>query len=180
MTAETPDTRKHLIASYLEHWTSLRKALTYRTRSQDLAEDALQETWIRLDRMQGGAYVVHDRKAFILRVAGNIAVDMLRRESRHARRFISDETLMKAIADTAPSPETIIIDRDQLRQLALALAELPRKARMALLMSRSEGLTHAEIATRMQMSTSMVAKYLAQALRHCRDHFRRIDGTEEI
>jgi RNA polymerase sigma factor (sigma-70 family) len=178
VTSETPDVRKHLIETYLDHWQSLRKALTYRIRSTDIAEDALQETWIRLDRMQGGAYVVHDRKAFILRVAGNIAVDMLRRESRQAQRFISDDTLMNAIADTAASPETIIIDRDQLRQLALALVELPRKARLALLMSRSEGLTHAEIAARMHVSPSMVAKYLAQALRHCRDHFRRIDGHE--
>jgi RNA polymerase sigma-70 factor (ECF subfamily) len=39
-------------------------------------------------------------------------------------------------------------------------------------MNRCDGLTHREIAARLGVSESMVARYLVQALRHCRDHFR--------
>ncbi|MCP6134986.1 helix-turn-helix domain-containing protein, partial [Klebsiella pneumoniae] len=50
-----------------------------------------------------------------------------------------------------------------------ALLQLPDKARQALLLNRVEGLTQAQIAQRLGVSESMVAKYIGQALRHCRD-----------
>jgi RNA polymerase sigma-70 factor (ECF subfamily) len=175
MTAHVTDSREDLLAVYLRQWQTLRKLLSRRVNSREIAEDALQETWIRLDGMRSDSYVVRDRQAFILRVAGNIAIDLVRRERRHSDRCVSDDALLHAIADASPSPETMLIDREQLRELALALAELPPKARAALLLSRCSGLTHAEIATRLRVSPSMVAKYLAQALRHCLGHFRRLD-----
>jgi len=83
--------------------------------------------------------------------------------------------LLAAVADNMPSPEVCVIDRDQLRLLALALARLPAKPRAALLLSRCDGLSHREIGVRLKVSESMVAKYLGQALRHCRDHYRHQD-----
>ena len=50
-----------------------------------------------------------------------------------------------------------------------ALAQLSDNARQALLLNRLEGLTQAQIALRLGVSESMVAKYIGQALRHCRD-----------
>ena len=55
---------------------------------------------------------------------------------------------------------------------------LPPNARRALLMSRIDGMTFAEIAAVLGVSESMVAKYIAQALRAGRDYLRKID--EEI
>jgi RNA polymerase sigma-70 factor (ECF subfamily) len=51
---------------------------------------------------------------------------------------------------------------------------LSAKPRQALLLNRCDGLSHREIAQKLNVSQSMVARYLAQALRHCRDHFRTI------
>ncbi len=49
-----------------------------------------------------------------------------------------------------------------------ALLQLPPKARQALLLNRVEGLTQRQVAQRLGVSESMVAKYIGQALRHCR------------
>lgn len=174
MTLEATDVRGDLIAAYLAHWRMLRKALIRRVRSVEIAEDALQETWIRLDGMQKGGDTILDRQAYILRIAGNIAIDLQRRERRHTGNHISDEDLLNSLIDAMPSPETVVIDRQHLAQLALALSQLPAKARTALLLSRCDGMSHADIAARLRVSPSMVAKYLAQSLRHCRDHFRTI------
>jgi RNA polymerase sigma factor (sigma-70 family) len=163
-----------LISMYLRQWNALRGMLKRRTGSHELAEDALQETWLRLAEMKGGTAEIRDRQAFILRMAGNIAIDLVRRERRHSRRCVSDEALLLSIADRAPSPETFAIDRNRLRLLVLALAQLPPKPRTALLMNRCDGLSHSEIAGALKVSESMVAKYLARALRHCRDHFRAL------
>ncbi|WP_371348162.1 RNA polymerase sigma factor [Ancylobacter sp. IITR112] len=161
-----------LISFYVLQWKTLRQALRNRVGSRELAEDALQETWMRLAGMTEKAGTIHDRQAFILRVASNIAIDLERRERRHRSRCISDDVVLEAIADAGPSPEVVAIDRDRLRRLAVALARLPAKPRQALLLNRCDGLSHREIAARLRVSDSMVARYLAQALRHCRDHLR--------
>jgi RNA polymerase sigma factor (sigma-70 family) len=174
-TTNTPaEVSDDLLSVYLRQLKTLRMALKKRTGSHELAEDALQETWLRLARIQSGPVEVRDRQAFILRVAGNIAIDLLRKEQRHTSRCISEDAVLEAVVDGSPSPETVAIDRDQLRQLVLALAELPPKPRAALLLNRCDGLSHAQIAGRLKVSESMVARYLAQSLRHCRDHFRNM------
>jgi RNA polymerase sigma-70 factor (ECF subfamily) len=52
--------------------------------------------------------------------------------------------------------------------LESAIKELSVKCRTALLLNRLEGKTHAEIARTLGVSESMVAKYIVQALKHCR------------
>lgn len=166
------DDENELMSVYLRQWKVLRALLRRHTGSLELAEDALQETWLRLAGLKAQSGVIHDRQAFILRIAGNIAIDLARREKRHSSRCINDDVLLEALADSYPSPETFAIDRDQLRQLTRALMQLPAKPRAALLMNRCDGMSHRDIAVRLGVSESMVARYLAQALRHCRDHFR--------
>jgi RNA polymerase sigma factor (sigma-70 family) len=161
-----------LLSVYLRQLNTLRSALKKRTGSHELAEDALQETWLRLASMQARPVEIRDRQAFILRIAGNIAIDLLRQEQRHTSRCISDDAVLDAVVDSYPSPEAFAIDRDELRHLVRALALLPAKPRAALLLNRCDGLSHAQIAGRLKVSESMVARYLAQALRHCRGHFR--------
>lgn len=173
-TQAAADCDKDLMSVYLRQWRVLRNLLRRRIGSHELAEDALQETWLRLAGMKSEPEAIQDRQAFILRVAGNIAIDLVRKERRLAARYVTDEALLAAIADSAPSPEVFAIDRDQLKSLVVALARLPSKPRAALLLNRCDGLSHREIAERLKVSESMVAKYLAQALRHCRDHFRAI------
>jgi RNA polymerase sigma-70 factor (ECF subfamily) len=172
-TTTTPaEVSDDLLSVYLRQLNTLRSALKKRTGSHELAEDALQETWLRLASIQAKPVEIRDRQAFILRIAGNIAIDLLRKEQRHSSRCTSDDAVLDALVDSYPSPETFAIDRDRLRQLVLALARLPAKPRAALLLNRCDGLSHAGIADRLGVSESMVARYLAQALRHCRDHFR--------
>lgn len=164
-----------LMASYLEGLGRLRRALTLRTGSRDLAEEAVQETWFRLNRELPGQILVRDRQAYILMVAANIATDIIRRERRHLRGRAMDAALLDTVLDERPSAETRLIDRERLKHLVRALAELSPKAREVLILNRCAGLGHREIAARLAISESMVAKYMAQALRHCRAHFRAAD-----
>jgi len=173
MNIAADDIDDDLQAIYLRQWNVLRSHLRKRTGSVEIAEDALQETWFRLNGLSNPP-AIRDKRSFLLRIAVNIAIDIVRRERRHHGRCTTDEAILAAIEDFAPSPETIAIDRDHLRALVSALMDLPGKARAALLMSRCDGLSHREIARRLNVSESMVAKYLAQSLRHCRDVFRAL------
>jgi len=68
---------------------------------------------------------------------------------------------------TAPSPDRIAEAVQQLSLLAELLGELPAKPRQALLLSRLDRLTYAQIAEELGVSSSMVKQYIARALAHC-------------
>lgn len=167
--------RSDLIAFYLDRWTELSRILQRRTGSRELAEDALQETWIRLARLEREPGRLNDRQAYILRIASNIAIDIARKEGRINAPLIRDEALLSSVADASPSMEVRLIDRERLRHLANALLELPSKPRTALLLNRMDGLSHAEIGRKLGVSENMVGRYLLQALRHCRAHVAVFD-----
>jgi len=164
-----------LIASFRENYQDLLRFLTRRTGNAERAADVAQDTYVRLAAIPPTNLDIQNPRAFVYRVAGNLAIDMMRREGRIAADF----TLLEAaetVPDTAPSPEASALARERLRLLEAALDELPSKPRLALLLSRVEGRSFVEIARQLGVSESMVAKYIAQALRHCRDRLRRNDS----
>jgi len=156
-----------LVDAFLGLYNELTRHLRRRTGDSTRAEEVMQETYLRLletDSRQQQEQI-RDERAFIFRVAGNLAIDVARREQRAGG---SGEPDLQQ-ADPIANPERNAIAQDRLRQLDDALRELPANARLALLLFRVDGLSHAQIARRLGVSESMVAKYLAQALRHCRD-----------
>ena len=157
-----------LIAAVQEHYTDLLRFLTRRMGDPDRAADVAHDTVLRLAVAGDSVSDVQDRRAYLFRVAGNLAIDTLRQNARRAGVAVSDAA-MEAVPDPTPLPETTLLARERVRQLDAALAELPSKPRQALLLSRMDGMTHAQIAARLGVSESMVAKYIAQALRHCRN-----------
>ena len=163
-----------LIETFLRHRETLLRHVSRRCGDTDEAADVVHDTYIRIAETQSDADVA-ECDAYVYRVAGNLAIDRVRRTVRRSAVY-GDEADGAHVADPCPGPETVAIDRDRLRQLEAALATLPPRVRTALLLFRVDGLSHADIARRLGVSPSMVAKYLAQALRHCRDHLRLLDA----
>lgn len=166
-----------LIASFQENYEDLLRFLTRRIGNVERAADVAQDTYLRLAALPAANADIQSPRAYVYRVAGNLAIDTLRREGRLGSNFTFVEA-DESIVDSAPSPEATLLARERLRQLDAALEELPAKARLALLLNRLDGLTFAEIALRLGVSESMVAKYIGRALRHCRDRMWRHDLAE--
>lgn len=165
-----------LISAFQTHYDELLRFLTRRLGNVAWAEDVVQETYLRLASVQEATAAIKDPRAYLFRVAGNLAIDAIRKNDRIGRMTAPEESAA-ALADPLGSPETVLGDRQRLARLDQALAQLPPNAARALLMSRVDGLTFAQIAGRLGVSESMVAKYMTQALRACRDHLWR--GDEE-
>ena len=64
-------------------------------------------------------------------------------------------------------PETQADAKGRLERLAAALAQLPPQCQQAFLLNRLEGLTHAEIAARLGVSTKTVQRNIERALQLC-------------
>ena len=166
--------RSNLIASFEGHYEELLRFLARRMGDAERAADIAQDTYVRLAAAPQPAGRIGNPRAYVFRVASNLAIDTLRKETRtEGRSTTIDGT--EAIPDPLASPERTLLARERLELLDEALATLPPNARRALLMSRVNHLTFARIAKELGVSESMVAKYIAQALRACRDHLRRFD-----
>lgn len=161
-----------LLSSFRDNYADLLRFLTRRTGDAGRAADVAQDTYMRLAALAPANQDIENPRAFVYRVAGNLAIDTLRREGRIARNLtFLDEGL--DVGDSTPSPEIRVLAREKLKLVEAALDELPENPRLALLYSRVEEISFAEIAARLGVSESMVAKYIAQALRHCRDRLRQ-------
>ncbi|MFJ3151431.1 sigma-70 family RNA polymerase sigma factor [Pseudomonas hunanensis] len=161
-----------LLASFQEHYDDLLQFLTRRMSDRQRAADVAQETYLKLVNIDEQAVPVVHARSFIFRVAGNLAIDALRREQRIAASHDDSDGACE-VACPAPAPEAALLARERLQILDQALLQLPDNARQALLLNRVEGLTQKQVAQRLGVSESMVAKYIGQALRHCRGRLKQ-------
>uniref|UniRef100_UPI0035CB6BE9 RNA polymerase sigma factor n=1 Tax=uncultured Sphingomonas sp. TaxID=158754 RepID=UPI0035CB6BE9 len=158
--------REDLVDLYLEIRPKLERVIARRTGSLSLAADLAQEMFFKIDVIKITLPTRADAERYFLRAAINAALDHLKVETR--RRAILQEAHASAVPSTAPSPERNSLARDELRKVDEALAELPKKCRAVFVMSRFHGLSHVAIATELGVSQSLVEKYVARALLHCR------------
>ena len=161
----------HLLMVFQEHYADLLAFLARRLGNVEKAADVAQDTYLRLAGLSDTAQILEPR-AFVFRVASNLAIDRLRQDQRHSARQ-ADASMGEDVCDPMASPERLFLAGEAIEQLDKALNSLPSNARLALLLNRLEGMTHAQIALRLGVSESTVGKYIVQAMRHCRDWLRQ-------
>lgn len=163
---DTRTLRDLLLADY----SGIDQRLTRRLGSADLASDVLQETYLRIAAMNDVGSI-QSPKAYLFRIALNIANDRRRADSR---RLTADEVdCLLDIPDDRPDPAREVEDRSEVSQLKRAIAELPERRRVVLTLSRIDGLPHREIAARLGVTVRTVETDLKQAIEHCADRLKR-------
>lgn len=149
--------RRHLIDRYDE----LKRRLARRLGSPDLAADALQDAWLKIDRVEAiGDVRNHDN--YIFGIAMNAARDRMREANTRYLSAAEVEGLLQ-IPDEAPVPSNIVEMRSDLKQLEAILLELPARQRDILLAARIDQMPRADIAARFGISVSLVEKELQRA-----------------
>lgn len=159
--------RQMLLAGY----NDLRRRLTRRLGSAELASEALHETYLRLAPGRTDGAAVQRPADYIFRVALNVATDQRRADQR--RLSYSDVEAMYHFADTAIDAERQIEARSELCALDRAFQQLSPRQRAILIAVRVEGTPHAELARRFGISERMVDKDLRHALEYCADQLER-------
>lgn len=160
---------------FSEHNRTLIAFLSSRLDSLAEAQEVAQEAYVRLLRLEHPEQVGFLR-AYLFRIASNLAVDRLRQ--RNARADAADDEPLADLFEewlAAPAPERRALAADQLRLVREALRELPRKTSAAFVMHAIEGLDFGAIARHMQLSERMVRYHVARAMAHCRE---RLDAQE--
>lgn len=166
--------RSAVTAAFLESAGFLKKFLSRFLRMQQDIEDVAQEAYLR-------AYIAEQResieqpKAFLFRVAKNLALTRLARKSRQITDYI-EEVGDSAGQETAAASDEELEAQQSFGLYCEAVAALPVKCRQVFLLRKVHGLDHKEIAERMALSVSSVEKYLREGILACQAHLRTHEG----
>lgn len=165
-----PLSAEQLSAAFRTHAQELRQFLRGQLRCTHTAADLTQETWLRLVTHAGQP--IDDLRAFLFRIARNLAIDHMRISGR---RSVLDEGLAYLYEVTGDMPEldSVVAAQQQLARLDLALKELPEQTRRIFHLSRFQGSPHQQIARELGVSISTVEKQMAHALEHLRTRLER-------
>jgi RNA polymerase sigma-70 factor (ECF subfamily) len=156
---------------FREHNRALVAYLQCRLHSLSDAQEVAQEAYMRLVTLERPEQV-DSLRAYLYRVASNLAVDRLR------MRKVRDDNPVQAPDEDlhlAPIPERHAAATGQLHALQNALRELPAKTGRAFVMHVIDGCEIGVIARAMKISERMVRYHVANALAHCR---ARVDEPE--
>jgi len=141
--------------------TPLLKYLTARFQNADEAKEVAQEAWLRMFRLEHPEEL-ENAKAFLYQTASNLSIDRIRRGNLERRHQFSEEQSTRSVEDTVGAQQA-------LRSIEAALFELPINCRQAFVMHRQHNMSYPMIAEQLGVSTSMVEKYIIQALKHFRN-----------
>ncbi|MDB5576867.1 MAG: polymerase subunit sigma-70 [Bradyrhizobium sp.] len=138
--------------------------------SRDEAQDLVQETFLRLTRVDlDGPGRLLRPAAYLRQIARNLLIDRAKAARRHfAEAHICADDVSLAGIDEHQRLEA----RDSLVRLEAAIRRLKPKTREIFLAYHVEGLGYAEIAARTGLSVSGVEKQMGRAF----DHIHRLTG----
>ena len=158
---------------FRKHAKEISGYLRRRGLTRETADDIAQETFVRiLSSIPGEAKGKHNPKAYLFQISRNLSIDYQRRERLLPKIELSDVDLAR-IADPAPSPETILYDRQRLFKVEAALSELPDHMRRAFELHRVGELPIAKVAAQLGMSTTRTRTLIRDAYVHIED---RLNG----
>ena len=163
-TSERSARRIELDKLAARYYNGLVRFLTRRGSSLDDAADLAQDTFARLS--SADLEHIKEPASFLFTTALNLLRDQAR--SAHARRAAF--TVPADAADLvcpAPQAERVLDAEQRLRVVEAALRELRPKCRAVFVLFHFDGLTQRQIAEQLEISVSMVEKYVKQAVSHC-------------
>ena len=169
----TANVERDAAAAYDEHAARLRAFAIAATRKVDVADDVVQDAFLRLVVELKAGRRPENVGGWLYRTSANLII------SRGRKRSVADR--MRALLvrrDGEPSPEDQALNSERDRTLALALSKLPADARVVLLLA-ARGMSSAEIGLAIHRSPIATRTYLCRARVRLRDELAALGMTGE-
>ena len=165
-----PDNAIPALRDFLvQRYADLKQRLTRQLGSAEMASDALQDAWLRLESREDIG-TVRNMGAYLMRMAINIAVDYHRSNSP----LLTAEEIdpLVDLPDPMPGPAETAEARSELNALIEAMKLMPQRRQQILLMVRCEGLPQQEVANRLGVSLRTIEKELKLGHDYCAARMR--------
>jgi RNA polymerase sigma-70 factor (ECF subfamily) len=131
---------------------------------REAAEDICQDAFVRVFERAGSYQPTAQFTTWLYRIVANLCWDHRRRARREPLSLDSESSGANASEASAP-----VERRERQQRIRQAVAELPDRQRLALVLHRFQGLGHKEIAAATGWSTSAVESCLVRAYGRLRE-----------
>ncbi len=138
--------------------------LTRLTGNRDRAEDLAQETFLRLFRSAAGYTEQGFLRAFLFRIATNL----VRSEERREKRLRLLLPFLGRRDHDEPSAPSGLLLQELHRQVAGAVAKLPLRYRVPLVLHEIEGWSYADIAQELSCREGTIKSRIHRGRQHLR------------
>ena len=138
-------------------------------------DDIVQESYLRIWRAGPGAGL-RSARAFLFRVARNLAVDLLRDRKRFRPVGVPAEEV--AVFDASADAGRPLLRQERIERLASALNRLPARQREVLVHCKLYGRTYRETATLLRLSEKTVTEHVYRGMQRLTAELAPAPGGE--
>lgn len=146
-------------ALYDQYKRPLAKNLLRLLKAQSLAEDVLQETFVKVWENRASIDTERALGPFLYRIAVNLVYDIYRRSQLD--RKLADE-LMSTADDIYTHVEEELINREQLDLLTALLKQVPPQRRRVFELFKLEGKSYQEISKELGISKATINSHITK------------------
>jgi RNA polymerase sigma-70 factor (ECF subfamily) len=148
------------------YWDRLYNYLNKVTKSPEIAGEIGTDVFLKLWTGRSQITGIRNMDAFLFRIARNKAIDFFRMAAR-------DERLQQMVASSmgqpaAPAADQGMLEEELQQALTQAIARLSPQRKLIFTLSRVDGLTNEEIATKLNLSPHTVKNTLVDSVRSIR------------
>lgn len=140
------------------YYESIRNFAYFKTGDASFSDDVVQDTFVKFWEYRGKVRP-ETIKALLYTIASNI----IKNEFKHNQVVYRFERNQSQSGEFEAADHAILSEEFN-TMLQNAIASIPESARIVFLMSRIEGLTYNEIATRLGLSVKAIEKRMSEAL----------------
>lgn len=136
------------------------------------AEDIAQQVFIRLWKSAPRYQATAKFTTFLFTIARNLVFNESRRRSRKKEYSMDerqDDFHLQTQDDVTASPDDVMLQNELRAAVDKAIADLPEKQRLAVILRRYEGMPYDEIGRVLELSVSAVKSQLFRARNTLRD-----------
>jgi RNA polymerase sigma-70 factor (ECF subfamily) len=128
------------------------------------ADEVTQETFVRVFRKRKELTSVNYFSTFVVRVAANYAIDMLRKRRGHSEMSEDDSILPGSVqldlSRQIPTPSEVYENKRLMEEINRALDHLPPRQKLTAIMHDIEGFSKADIAAALDCPQATVRSNL--------------------
>ncbi len=164
---------------YSEHHRRVYNLCAYLLNSREAAQDAAHEVFMRAHRKMDTYNPALPFSKWILKVASNYCVDVLRRRGTEKRLFGVDASEVPEPSSRQPGPLSMVLSTEQSRNVRRALASLPAKFRVPLVLAYYNDFNYEEIGEALSLPRNTVATLLFRGKQMLREKLMK-EGHHEM
>jgi RNA polymerase sigma-70 factor, ECF subfamily len=137
-------------------------------KSETYAEEIVQEVFIKIWESRNKIDVYSSFESFLFTVAYNAIISQFRKRTKEKKYLEHLKSLQQV--ETAPNLTDEIYFNELSEKVQALMNELTPRQREIFQLSREEGLTHEEIAKKLDISVNTVKKHITNTLAFLKSH----------